>query len=99
MAIIADDLMGAVVLRRISPQEAFARLTASAQLAGLSVRDLFEMRMLMYVSDAGSYPGLRYGHERADPPQPPVFVEEQDGRLVPVSPAFGELRELVGATI
>jgi hypothetical protein len=94
-AIIGDDLMGSVVRDRVSPKEAYGLLTHSTAALGLPLKIFFDLRMLFYVSDAASYPGLRFGIERAQPPKRPVFFEEANGRLRPVSPCFRELADLV----
>jgi len=95
VALLEDDVLGSVVTGRIRPHEAALNLQKKAELAGMSVQEFFKYKSLMYIADAGSYPGLRYGIGLSERPRPPVFVEDENGRLLPVAASYYQLEAMI----
>ena len=88
--LVRGDVIGDAVRGRTTPAVAADELRTVARTLDLEPNVFFAARSLMYVSDAASYPGLRYGQKE----RPPVFVEEVTGRLLPTAETYGALRAL-----
>ena len=95
VALLEDDALGGVVTGRLRANEAHMGFVKKAARTGLSVKEFFAFKKLMYMVDAGSYPGLRYGIGLASQPRSPVFVEDENGQLLPVSPFYYQLTAMI----
>jgi hypothetical protein len=84
--ITKHDRLGAVVTGRLAPEAALKELRGYAKEASMPLKDYFQLQSFFYKCDAASYPTLRQG----------VF-QTVDGRLVPTSPNYAKLVELVNA--
>jgi len=84
--ITKHDRLGAVVTGRLAPEKALEELRGYAKEADMPLRDYFKLQAFFYMCDAASYPTLRTG----------VF-QPANGSLIPVSPNYTKLVELVNA--
>lgn len=95
VALLEDDVLGAVVTGRTRPHEAYMNLQKKAERVGMTIEEFFKYKSLMFIADAGSYPGLRYGLGLAERPKPPVFFEDEHGQLMPVAPSYYQLTAMI----
>ncbi len=94
ITLIDGDIMGAVVTGKIKAEEGHRQITEAAEKLGVTPAALFNLKLLYFVSDAASYPGLRYGRGLSARALPPVFVEQAGGQLLPRAQAFQDLLEM-----
>lgn len=87
-SLVGNDVLGDLAKGIITPEVAQQRLTALAAAAGMDVADFYTLQKLFYTIDASSYPTLRTG----------VFQELPSGRLLPKSPVFETLDDLIAGT-
>lgn len=100
-AFLDNDILGEVTTydesrgKGVSAEEAYLDIVALSQVAGLSPRDYFLLKSLYFNSDAGSYPGLRYGRYHGEHFMEPIFYEGEGGEIYPIAENYHRLAEMV----
>jgi len=105
LALIDNDIIGEVAVydparnHGLSPQQGLFQLRESAKESGLSLADYFALKSFYFILDASSYPALSYGRYYGEDAEPQVFYQNLEGLIVPLSPHYHALVDLINAEL
>ena len=57
--LLSSDIIGELIKYQITPENAFVKIKASSEIAGLKIEDYYTLLKSIYIVDASSYPYLR----------------------------------------